>query len=133
RVSLAQSGSLSIFSSREQEYEQRAQLLKRLAFVIFCSEIDQYHKYMPEIQERLADSLRLPQVVPSIQAQVFLCFSVLLLRMSPQHVTSLWPIIISEMVQVFLHIEQELSTDTEEFRIKDISEQLLELSNQKEP
>jgi len=36
--------------------------------------------------------------------------------MSPQHVTSLWPIIISEMVQVFLHIEQELSTDTEEFR-----------------
>jgi len=36
--------------------------------------------------------------------------------MTPQHVTSLWPIIISEMVQVFLHIEQELSTDTEEFR-----------------
>nr|CAD7456244.1 unnamed protein product [Timema tahoe] len=121
RVSLAQSGSLSIFSSREQEYEQRAQLLKRLAFVIFCSEIDQYHKYMPEIQERLADSLRLPQVVPSIQAQVFLCFSVLLLRMSPQHVTSLWPIIISEMVQVFLHIEQELSTDTEEFSLSTLS------------
>lgn len=115
RVSMAQSGSLSIFSSREQEYEQRAQLLKRLAFVILCSETDQYHKYMPEIQERLADSLRLPQVVPSVQAQVFLCFRVLLLRMSPQHVTSLWPIIISEMVQVFLHIEQELSTDTEEF------------------
>lgn len=47
---------------------------------------------------------------------MFLCFRVLLLRMSPQHVTSLWPIIVSEMVQVFLHIEQELSTDTEEFR-----------------
>lgn len=116
RVSLAQSGSLSIFSSREQEYEQRAQLLKRLAFVLLCSEMDQYHKYMPEIQERLADSLRLPHVIPTIQAQVFLCFRVLLLRMSPQHVTSLWPIIISELVQVFLHIEQELSTDSEEFR-----------------
>lgn len=116
RVSLAQSGSLSIFSSREQEYEQRAQLLKRLAFVILCSETDQYHKYMPEIQERLAESLRLPQVVPSVQAQVFLCFRVLLLRMSPQHVTSLWPVIVSELVQVFLHIEQELSTDTEQFR-----------------
>ncbi|GLG96492.1 Uncharacterized protein GBIM_03458 [Gryllus bimaculatus] len=115
RVSLAQSGSLSIFSSREQEYEQRAQLLKRLAFVLLCSEMDQYHKYMPEIQERLADSLRLPQVVPTVQAQVFLCFRVLLLRMSSQHVTSLWPIIISELVQVFLHIEQELSTDSEEF------------------
>lgn len=66
--------------------------------------------------ERLADSLRLPQVIPSIQAQVFLCFRVLLLRMSPQHATSLWPVIVSELVQVFLYIEQELSTDSEEFR-----------------
>lgn len=50
RVSMIQSGSLSIFSSREQEHEQKAQLLKRLAFVIFCSETDQYAKYMPDIQ-----------------------------------------------------------------------------------
>lgn len=50
RVSLTQTGGLNIFTSREQEYEQRAVLLKRLAFVIFCSELDQYHKYMPEIQ-----------------------------------------------------------------------------------
>lgn len=66
--------------------------------------------------ERLADSLRLPQVIPSIQAQVFLCFRVLLLRMSPQHATSLWPVIVSELVQVFLYIEQELNADSEEFR-----------------
>lgn len=50
RVSMTQSGSLSLFSSREQEYDQKAQLLKRLAFVIFCSEMDQYAKYMPDIQ-----------------------------------------------------------------------------------
>lgn len=50
RVSLTQTGGLNIFVSRDQEYEQRAVLLKRLAFVIFCSEQDQYHKYMPEIQ-----------------------------------------------------------------------------------
>ncbi|KAL1518230.1 hypothetical protein ABEB36_001886 [Hypothenemus hampei] len=113
RVSMTQSGTLGIFSSREQEYEQKAQLLKRLAYVIFCSEIDQYAKYMPEIQEQLTTSLRLN--VPGIQAQVFLCFRVILIRMSPVQVTSLWPIIISEMLQVFLQIEQELSTDTEEF------------------
>ncbi|XP_055624069.1 protein dopey-1 homolog isoform X2 [Toxorhynchites rutilus septentrionalis] len=115
RLPLAQTGSLNIFTSKEQEYEQRALLLKRLAFVIFCSENDQYHKFMPEIQEQLANSLRLPQVVPLIQSAVFLCFRVLLLRMSADNVTSLWPIIIAEMVQVFLSIEQELMTDTEEF------------------
>ncbi|KAG8306606.1 Protein dopey-1 [Homalodisca vitripennis] len=116
RVSGGQGNSLSLFSSREQEYEQRAQLLKRLAFVILCSEKDQFHKHTPDIQERLAESLRLPQVVPGVQSQVFLCFRVLLLRMSPHHVTSLWPIIVSEVVQVMLHMEHDLSTDTEEFR-----------------
>lgn len=53
RVSMTQTGGLNLFSSREQEFEQRALLLKRLAFVIFCSELDQYHKYMPEIQGKL--------------------------------------------------------------------------------
>lgn len=50
---MTQGGSYTLFSSREQEYEQRSQLLKRLAFVIFCSETDQYHKFMPNIQGAL--------------------------------------------------------------------------------
>lgn len=66
--------------------------------------------------EQLSSCLRLPQVISCVQAAVLLCFRVLLLRMSSDHVTSLWPTIIAEMVQVFLSIEQELMTDTEEFR-----------------
>lgn len=53
RVSLSQAGSLNIFASRDQEYELRAMLLKRLAFVIYCSEFDQHNKYMPDIQGRI--------------------------------------------------------------------------------
>ena len=56
-ASISQSGSLSLFSSKDLELEQRALLLKRLAFVIFCSDMDQYQKQMPEIQgEILLDS-----------------------------------------------------------------------------
>ncbi|CAO2634124.1 Protein dopey-1 [Lemmus lemmus] len=66
RVAVAQSSSLNLFANRDVELEQRAMLLKRLAFAIFSSEIDQYQKYLPDIQERLVESLRLPQV------QVFL-------------------------------------------------------------
>ncbi|XP_067674328.1 protein dopey-1-like isoform X1 [Haliotis asinina] len=115
RVAMTQSGSLNLFSSKEQEYEQRAQMLKRLSFAIFCSDADQYQRNMPDIQERLAESLRLTQV-PTVMTQVFLCFRVLILRMSHQHLTSLWPTIITEMVHVFLQIEQELSTDSDEFK-----------------
>ena len=140
-ASISQSGSLSLFSSKDLELEQRALLLKRLAFVIFCSDMDQYQKQMPEIQgkiknynffpiffssklyssffdeiERLAESLRTIPTSPSVQSAVFLCFRVILIRMSPQHVTSLWPLIITEMVQIFSYLEQELSTDSEEWR-----------------
>lgn len=47
---MSQANSLNLFSNREQECEQRAQLLKRLAFVLLCSEKDQFHKHVPEIQ-----------------------------------------------------------------------------------
>uniref|UniRef100_A0A673VX74 DOP1 leucine zipper like protein A n=1 Tax=Salmo trutta TaxID=8032 RepID=A0A673VX74_SALTR len=95
---LMSNSSLNLFSNRDAELEQRAMLLKRLAFTIYSSEVDQYQKYLPDIQERLVESLRLPQV-PILHAQVFLFFRVLLLRMSPQHLTSLWPTMITELVR----------------------------------
>ncbi|XP_031757573.1 protein dopey-1 isoform X2 [Xenopus tropicalis] len=116
RVAVAQSSSLGLFTNRDAELEQRAMLLKRLAFAIFSSEIDQYQKFLPDIQERLVESLRLPQV-PTLHSQVFLFFRVLLLRMSPQHLTSLWPTMITELVQVFLLMEQELTADEDITRI----------------
>ncbi|XP_071819814.1 protein DOP1A-like isoform X3 [Apostichopus japonicus] len=109
RVAAFQNTSLNLFASKEQEMEQRAQFLKRLDFAIFCSEMDQYTRSLPDIQERLAESLRLAQV-PVVHEQVFLCFRVLLLRFSPHHLTGLWPTMISELVQVFLHLEEQLSS-----------------------
>nr|XP_026690200.1 protein dopey-1 isoform X2 [Ciona intestinalis] len=100
--------SLNIFSNKEQELEQRAMLLKRLAFVIFSSDTNQYQRHLPEIQERLSESLKLHQV-PAVQAQVFLCFRVLLLRVSPNNLQSLWPSIVTELVQVLSQLEQQLT------------------------
>jgi hypothetical protein len=77
--SLGQSN-ISLFSSKELEQEQRALLLKRLAFVIFCSAVDQYQKQMPDITDRLSECLRTVPVSPAVQAAVFLCFRVILLR-----------------------------------------------------
>nr|XP_054753790.1 protein dopey-1-like [Lytechinus pictus] len=113
RVAALQNTSLSIFASKEQEMEQRAQLLKRLSFVVFCSERDQYVRSLPDIQERLAESLRLSQS-PVVHEQVFMFFRVLLLRVSPHHLTGLWPTMITEMVQVFLHMEEQLAKNAQD-------------------
>lgn len=105
--------------------EQRAQHLKKLSFTIFCSEVDQYQYCLPEIQERLAESLRLPQS-PIVHEQIFLFFRVLILRISAQHLTPLWPTIFSEVVHVLLQMESDISSDAKSQKQRmQISELLL--------
>lgn len=48
--------SLNLFGNKESEYEIRAGLLKRLAFVIFCSETDQYLRLIPDIQGKITQN-----------------------------------------------------------------------------
>ncbi|XP_012971665.1 protein dopey-2 isoform X3 [Mesocricetus auratus] len=106
-----QSSSLKLFSS----FDQKAMLLKRQAFAVFSGELDQYHLYLPLIQERLTDNLRVGQT-STVAAQMFLFFRVLLLRISPQHLTSLWPIMVSELIQAFMQLEEDLKEEDESLR-----------------
>ncbi|XP_075627750.1 protein DOP1B isoform X3 [Balearica regulorum gibbericeps] len=103
-----QSSALKLYPS----FEQKAMLLKRQAFAVFSGEIDQYHLYLPLIQERLTENLRIGQT-SIVAAQMFLFFRVLLLRISPQHLTSLWPIMVTELIQTFLQLEEDLAEDDE--------------------
>lgn len=103
-----QSSALKLYPS----FEQKAMLLKRQAFAVFSGEIDQYHLYLPLIQERLTENLRVGQT-SLVAAQMFLFFRVLLLRISPQHLTSLWPIMVTELIQAFLQLEEDLTEDEE--------------------
>ncbi|XP_010578650.1 PREDICTED: protein dopey-2 isoform X2 [Haliaeetus leucocephalus] len=103
-----QSSALKLYPS----FEQKAMLLKRQAFAVFSGEIDQYHLYLPLIQERLTENLRVGQT-SIVAAQMFLFFRVLLLRISPQHLTSLWPIMVTELIQTFLQLEEDLTEEDE--------------------
>lgn len=111
RTTLSKTGgstpTLSLFSNKEQELELRALHIKRLAFIVFSSEVDQYQRQLPEIQERLAESLRLSNI-PGVQCRVFLCLRVLLMRISPHSLTSLWPTIFTELVHAMMQLEQAL-------------------------
>uniref|UniRef100_A0A914HFY8 Dopey N-terminal domain-containing protein n=1 Tax=Globodera rostochiensis TaxID=31243 RepID=A0A914HFY8_GLORO len=110
RITTSTSTTLStLITSKEQEYEMRAQYLKRLAFVILSSELDQYAGQLNEIQERLTENLRLCQV-PVIHTQVFTCYRVLLVRMSPSSFVSIWPSMVTELVQVLAQIDHQLSS-----------------------
>uniref|UniRef100_A0A8R1DQL8 Dopey_N domain-containing protein n=1 Tax=Caenorhabditis japonica TaxID=281687 RepID=A0A8R1DQL8_CAEJA len=106
-ISYSPNASFSIMTSKEQEYEARAQALKRLTFVVFGSQLDQYHGQMNDIQERLSDNLRVSQS-PVIRSAVFLCVRVLLLRLRPHSLIGVWPIMVTELVHALSQLEQQL-------------------------
>uniref|UniRef100_A0A8C4IQJ0 DOP1 leucine zipper like protein B n=1 Tax=Dicentrarchus labrax TaxID=13489 RepID=A0A8C4IQJ0_DICLA len=101
-----QSGSLKLFAN----VDQKPMLLKRQAFAMFSGELDQYHLYLPLIQERLTEALRM-NPSPAVSAQMLLMFRVLLLRISSQHLTSLWPIMVTELIRIFVRLEKALQAD----------------------
>jgi hypothetical protein len=109
RINTVQTG---LFISKEQEYEQRAMLIKRFAFVVYASEKNQSNRHSPAIFECISDLLKLPQV-PILHTQMFLFFRVLLIRISSKNLLSFWPTIMSELIQVLLQLEQDLSIDFE--------------------
>ncbi|XP_037344081.2 protein dopey-2 [Pungitius pungitius] len=101
-----QSGSLKLFTN----VDQKPMLLKRQGFAMFSGELDQYHLYLPLIQERLTEALRM-NPSPGVSAQMFLMFRVLLLRISSQHLTSLWPIMVTELIRMFARLEKAMLID----------------------
>jgi hypothetical protein len=109
RIKKVQTG---LFISKEQEYEQRAMLMKRFAFIIYASEKDQYNRYLPEILECIVNQLKLSQV-PILHTQMFLFLRVLLLRISSKNLISFWPILMAELIQILLQLEQDLLSDIE--------------------
>ena len=100
RISAAPSA--NIFTNREQEMMSRSSNLRRLTFVLLAAEENHYLTQLPAIQEKLVDILRTNVVSPRVHSEVYLCLRVLMCRISPQHLTNFWPIILGELVRSFL-------------------------------
>eukprot|EP01135_Chromosphaera_perkinsii_P001962 Nk52_evm9s215 gene=Nk52_evmTU9s215 len=100
KASMTPSNSLNLFTSREQEYEHMAAMLRRLAFCVYAADVDHYEKQLPQLQERISECFKLPEG-DVVYREAFLFMRVILLRFSHHHLTSLWPVIISEMVKVY--------------------------------
>ena len=94
--------------------------LRRLSFILLAAERNHYLAQLPNIQEKLVDILRTdvvsPRVhsevsrhatsdsdidIPELTMQVYLCLRVLMCRISPQHLTNFWPVILTELIKVF--------------------------------
>eukprot|EP00918_Siedleckia_nematoides_P073227 GHVU01159883.1.p1 GENE.GHVU01159883.1~~GHVU01159883.1.p1 ORF type:complete len:609 (-),score=143.44 GHVU01159883.1:84-1766(-) len=77
----------------------KARHLKRQAFLVYSCPHNTFHAQLSFILERIVELLRNPS--PVVYANVFLTIRILLLRISAEHLTPLWPLLISELLRLF--------------------------------
>ncbi|KAF9975535.1 hypothetical protein BGZ73_000795 [Actinomortierella ambigua] len=97
---ISTSPSSTLFTSRDQESLNRALMLRRLSFVIWCGTLDQYLPQLPLIQEKLVELLKLSST-EQVHPEIYLCLRVLLCRISSQHLNNFWPVLLTELISLF--------------------------------
>ncbi|KAI9352085.1 Dopey, N-terminal-domain-containing protein [Obelidium mucronatum] len=97
KISTASSSGL--FVSRDQELTLRIYSVRRLSFLIWCGTVDQYLPQLPLIQEKLVEILKGASGPMHIEA--YLCLRILMCRMTAHHLANLWPIVLTELIQLF--------------------------------
>jgi len=111
RVAIAPSA--NIFTNREYEMLLRSLNVRRLSYILFSGDKNQFLTQLPTIQEKLVDILR-NITAPIVQSEIFLCIRVLLCRLSPHTLTSFWPVVLTELIRIFEQVMQVLPPDGSE-------------------
>ena len=101
RISAATSSILR--SSRDQD---RLINVRRLAFIVISGDVDQFIGHTNAIKEKLAELGRTASIDP-IHGEVFLLYRALILRLSPIHLVSFWPMMVSQIQIVFTQILEQ--------------------------
>ncbi|KAJ3351115.1 hypothetical protein HDU91_006160 [Kappamyces sp. JEL0680] len=104
-LKVSNAGSAGIFASKDLEYAERGTMLRRLAFLVFAGPIDHYLVRLPSFQEKIAESLKLSS--PVVNAQVFFFIQILLLRVSQKNLSSLWIVLVHELVKTLAKATRE--------------------------
>jgi hypothetical protein len=87
-------------SARQEADRKTALNLKRIAFLIYAAEHDTFVPKLTEIEEKLVELLSATAVSSPSSAtrgEVYIVLRTLALRTSPVHLSSLWPLINSEL------------------------------------
>ncbi|KAK2197421.1 bifunctional Protein dopey/Dopey [Babesia duncani] len=101
----------SVFQSRAINIQSRIKYLKRLAFVLYACAKNTFAAHITTIMERLTNSYRTYDDW-ELKAHTLLVMRVLLVRMSQEHLTALWPVLLSELIKIFDSERRDFHMDT---------------------
>ena len=102
----------TLFTSKEIEIANHCSLLKRISFILFAGEKDQFLHDLPQLTQKIVELFKIQSKI--LWSELLLMLRVVLLRFSNQYLEGLWPIILTHLLQLFLEAQSETSLDDEQ-------------------
>ena len=93
--------STNMFASKEAEYVQQAALWRRISFAIYAGEEARYRTHTATLRQLFVEAFRTCDASPLVRGELFFHLRVLMLRMPPATLQSLWPLVVTELMRVF--------------------------------
>jgi hypothetical protein len=96
-----------LLTSKETENKQKIIALKRVSFLVYSGNVDQYDDKLDLLLKKMTEGLKMStnKKFPELQRQLFLLTRVLLLRLGSTSLTDalrkLWPHLLNELESIF--------------------------------
>jgi hypothetical protein len=140
RISVTTSTNMNIFANRRTEHIGKAMNLRRLSFVLYAAGREHFLPQLPAILEKLVEILRGGveagaggggggggggsggvggSGVDLLRAEAYLCLRVMLCRFDSQHLATLWPLLITDLVSLVGQQEFKGLADSEKGKTDD--------------
>jgi len=103
-----------MFQAKDSEAIQRVRLLRRISFVMFSEDKDEYVEQLPAILEKLSESMKSFEA-PMVHSEVLFCMRVVLARVSPDYLASFWPLVLTEATTVLAAAQKKQISSRVEF------------------
>jgi hypothetical protein len=91
--------------NKDSEEKIKENALKRVAFLLFSGNVDQYDDKLDQLLKKMTEGLKASKKIPKLQTQLFLLTRVLLLRLQTNTLTDalrkLWPHLLNELETIF--------------------------------
>lgn len=101
------SNSTNLFLSREIDAYNRAMMIRRLSMICFCADITQLKIYMPSMQEKIVDNLKLG--IGAASPEIYYLIRIIFYRLGEEFPLTTWPVIITELMSLYKSILGNLS------------------------
>lgn len=120
--------SAGMFTTKNYETKQKCTAIKRVAFLLYSSEVDKYIDKIDLLLKKMTENFKMSHLDYKVRIQLLLLCRIILLRLSHENLIEslrkLWPNLLNELINI---LEMELSEKDDSCSLLDEALKLIEV------